>query len=50
MEYCEVVEEVGISNFYWVFVLNIYLIFINDLVDLVMEILDVLSYGFFDVI
>ena len=50
MEYREVAEEAGISNFYRVPALNTHPIFINDLADLVMETLDAPSHGFSDAI
>lgn len=50
MEYRELAEESGISNFYRVPALNTHPIFINDLADLVVEALDSPSHPFSDVI
>ena len=50
MEYREVAEEAGISNFYRVPALNTHPVFINDLADLVMEALDAPNHDFSDAI
>ncbi|MDJ0519590.1 MAG: ferrochelatase [Trichodesmium sp. MO_231.B1] len=50
MEYREVAEEAGISNFYRVPALNTHPVFINDLADLVVEALDTPSRDFSDAI
>ena len=50
MEYREVAEEAGISNFYRVPALNTHPVFINDLADLVMEALNTPNRDFSDAI
>ncbi|NEN93122.1 MAG: ferrochelatase [Okeania sp. SIO3H1] len=50
MEYREVAEEAGISNFYRVPALNTHPVFINDLADLVVEALDGPTRHFSDAI
>ncbi|NEQ76391.1 MAG: ferrochelatase [Okeania sp. SIO2C9] len=50
MEYREVAEEAGISNFYRVPALNTHPVFINDLADLVVEALDAPTRHFSDAI
>ncbi|MGB3511365.1 MAG: ferrochelatase [Microcoleaceae cyanobacterium] len=50
MEYREVAEKAGISNFYRVPALNTHPVFINDLADLVVEALDAPSRDFSDAI